>query len=201
MATASRRAGRLWSTFGAELTGAFLVTAPGDVTLTIASDDGFILGIGNGATRVGGILCNPPAKATPQGTLTYTYHANSLVASVIPSNANGVNIGYANDTVNRLSSVTDNNLPSRQNQTVYDYDDAGNLLSSMYPNGVVHSYTPDVNSRIQNLAVTKPPTTLASYAVARKFTGHITGGIWPSYKCPRSMAPPPPLPFRRPVED
>jgi YD repeat-containing protein len=47
-------------------------------------------------------------KATPQGTLTYTWHLNGLAASVVSSNANGVSVAYGYDSLNRLDSVTDN---------------------------------------------------------------------------------------------
>ncbi len=48
------------NTFDAVFTGAFTIAAPGDVTYNFYTDDGFILGIGNGATRVGGADTNPP---------------------------------------------------------------------------------------------------------------------------------------------
>ncbi|MGJ5817560.1 RHS repeat-associated core domain-containing protein [Paludibaculum fermentans] len=100
-------------------------------------------------------------KATPQGTLTYTWHPNSLVASVISSNTNGVSVGYEYDAANRLQTVTDSRLT---NSTSYTYDDAGNLQSFTYPNGVVHAFTYDAADRPTNLAVTKGGVTQASYA-------------------------------------
>ncbi|QOY86405.1 RHS repeat-associated core domain-containing protein [Paludibaculum fermentans] len=100
-------------------------------------------------------------RATPQGTLTYTWHPNSLVASVFSSNVNGVSVGYEYDAANRLQTVTDNRLT---NSTSYAYDDAGNLLSFTYPNGVIHTFTYDTTDRPTNLAVTKGGVTLASYA-------------------------------------
>jgi RHS repeat-associated protein len=47
--------------FNAVFTGTFIVAQAGDLTFRFFSDDGFILGIGNGATRVSGALNNPPA--------------------------------------------------------------------------------------------------------------------------------------------
>src|SRR5438270_4041839 len=47
--------------FYAEFTGSFVVNQPGDLTFTILHDDGYILGIGNGATRVNGDLFNDPS--------------------------------------------------------------------------------------------------------------------------------------------
>lgn len=50
------------TTFDAEFTGSYTVAAAGDITFDFYSDDGFILGIGGGATRVSGALQNPPAS-------------------------------------------------------------------------------------------------------------------------------------------
>jgi RHS repeat-associated protein len=48
--------------FYAELTGTFIANQPGDVTFAIQHDDGYIFGVGGGATRVNGDLVgNPPA--------------------------------------------------------------------------------------------------------------------------------------------
>ncbi|MBL8234184.1 MAG: RHS repeat-associated core domain-containing protein [Bryobacterales bacterium] len=110
-------------------------------------------------------------KATPQGTLTYTYHANGLVASVVSSNANGVNIGYAYDTLNRLQSVTDNRL-APNGTTTYTWDDVGNPLTMTYPNGVVHTFGTDVMERISSVAVTKSGTTLSSQNYTFGFAGN-----------------------------
>ena len=53
--------------FYAELTGSFIVKDPGDLTLTILHDDGYVLGVGGGATRVNGDLINNPASTAFQG--------------------------------------------------------------------------------------------------------------------------------------
>ena len=47
--------------FNAVFTGTYVVAAAGDVTFNFFSDDGFVLGIANGASRVGGSNTNPPA--------------------------------------------------------------------------------------------------------------------------------------------
>lgn len=49
-------------TFNAVFTGAFTVAAAGDVTFRFFSDDGFIFGVGGGATRVSGANTNPPSS-------------------------------------------------------------------------------------------------------------------------------------------
>ena len=50
------------STFDAVLTSTFVVSSPGNVTFGVIADDGFILGVGNGATAVSGPSKNPPAS-------------------------------------------------------------------------------------------------------------------------------------------
>jgi RHS repeat-associated protein/uncharacterized repeat protein (TIGR01451 family) len=54
-------------TFQAVFEGAFTVASAGDVVLTFFSDDGFVLGVGGGATRVSGSLLNPPPKTALAG--------------------------------------------------------------------------------------------------------------------------------------
>ena len=48
------------NSFQAVFTGTYTVAAAGDVTFSFFSDDGFIFGVANGATRVSGSLFNPP---------------------------------------------------------------------------------------------------------------------------------------------
>jgi len=50
--------------FDAVLTANFVVDKPGDVTFNIVADDGFMLGIGGGASRVNGTYENAPASNT-----------------------------------------------------------------------------------------------------------------------------------------
>jgi RHS repeat-associated protein/uncharacterized repeat protein (TIGR01451 family) len=47
--------------FQAVFTGSFIVASAGDMPIDVFSDDGFVLGIGGGATRVSGPLFNVPA--------------------------------------------------------------------------------------------------------------------------------------------
>lgn len=51
-------------TFQAVLRGEFTIAGPGTVTFNFFTDDGFVIGIGNGATRVSGAFTDAPA-ATP----------------------------------------------------------------------------------------------------------------------------------------
>jgi RHS repeat-associated protein/uncharacterized repeat protein (TIGR01451 family) len=53
--------------FDAVLQASFIVQAAGDVTFVVYHDDGFILGIGNGATRVSGIFVAPPSATAFAG--------------------------------------------------------------------------------------------------------------------------------------
>jgi RHS repeat-associated protein len=55
------------SSFYAVFNGNFIVTRAGDLTFTILHDDGYILGVGNGATRVSGDLINAPATTPFNG--------------------------------------------------------------------------------------------------------------------------------------
>jgi RHS repeat-associated protein len=52
------------SSFDAVFTAEFNVKEAGDVTLSIIADDGFMLGVGGGASRVSGAYENPPASNT-----------------------------------------------------------------------------------------------------------------------------------------
>jgi YD repeat-containing protein len=49
-------------------------------------------------------------KATPEGTLNYTFDAAGNLASMTSSHTNGVSVDYAYDDLNRLSTVVDNRL-------------------------------------------------------------------------------------------
>ena len=59
-----------------------------------------------------------------QGTLSYTYSAASNLINARSSNANGLSVIYNYDGLNRLQSVTDNNLAETQNVTNYGYGGA-----------------------------------------------------------------------------
>jgi RHS repeat-associated protein len=87
-------------------------------------------------------------KATPQGTLSYTYDAAGNVASMNSSNTNGISVSYTYDSLNRLSTVVDNNLPLGHNTTTYGYDPASNVATVMYPNGLSSSFTYDTLNRM-----------------------------------------------------
>lgn len=112
------------------------------------------------------------SKATPQGTLTYTYNAVGNVLTVRSSNANGTSVDYGYDELNRLKTVTDNRLGTTQNVTTYDYDNVGNLQSIVLPNNVTSTYTYDALNRLTNLNVNNGTTALASYAYTLGASGN-----------------------------
>jgi RHS repeat-associated protein len=88
------------------------------------------------------------SKATPEGTLSYTYDAAGHVASITSSNSNGASASYSYDELNRLSTVVDNRLGST---TSYSYDSASNLATATYPNGLKSTFTYDPLNRLTAL--------------------------------------------------
>jgi YD repeat-containing protein len=90
-------------------------------------------------------------KATPQGTLTYTYDAAGNVASMASNNANGASVAYTYDNLNRLATVVDNRLLVGQNTTQYIYDPASNLATVTYPNGLTSNFTYNDLNRLKAL--------------------------------------------------
>jgi RHS repeat-associated protein len=98
-------------------------------------------------------------KATPFGTLSYSYDAAGDLLSVNSSNVNGASDTYSYDALNRLASVTD-----VSGTTSYGYDAVGNLSTFAYPNGVSHSYTYNTLNRLTQMGASKGGTALSSYA-------------------------------------
>ena len=52
------------ASFDAVFTSTFVVAKPGDITFNVLANDGFLLGVGGGATRVSGVYERPPASNT-----------------------------------------------------------------------------------------------------------------------------------------
>jgi RHS repeat-associated protein len=101
-------------------------------------------------------------KATPEGTLTYTYDASGNVASIDSSNTNGTSVSYAWDAANQLVSVTDNRLGGA---TTAAYTATGRPFTLSQPNGVGVTYGYDSLDRVKSMDwQTGAPTTLASWA-------------------------------------
>jgi len=97
------------------------------------------------------------SKATPFGTLSYTYDAAGDVLSITSSNTHGIADVYAYDALNRLSTVTD-----ASGATTYSYDAVGNLSGFAYPSGVQTSYAYDSLNRLTQMGATKGAA-LSSY--------------------------------------
>ncbi|MGA2084000.1 MAG: DUF2341 domain-containing protein [Terracidiphilus sp.] len=108
-------------------------------------------------------------KVTPQGTLRYTYYPNGQVETITSSNTGGASVSYTYDGLNRLSSVVDNNLPG-QNTTNYTYDNASNVATVVYPNGLISTFTYDPMNRLTELSM--PP--IADYKYTLGPTGNRT---------------------------
>jgi RHS repeat-associated protein len=121
-------------------------------------------------------------KATPEGTLTYTYDAHGNVKSIVSSNANGASLSYSYDALNRLSQVCDKRLDAScavngPGVTTYSYDATGNLLGYAYPNSVKTSNMFDPLNRLtQTCAATTSPACSAGTKLSSYLYGLGTAG-------------------------
>jgi RHS repeat-associated protein len=93
-------------------------------------------------------------------TLNYAYNANGNLTNIVSSDPNGANVGYEYDALSRLSAVDD----TKSGQTVYNYDEVGNLKNYIYPNLVRSEYQYNSLNRLTNLASDKLLTPIANYA-------------------------------------
>jgi RHS repeat-associated protein len=108
------------------------------------------------------------SKATPEGTLNYSYDAAGHIESISSSNANGASMSYTYDNLDRLSTVVDNRL-SGNNTTTYNYDNASNVATVTYPNGVQSTFAYDTLNRVTGLS-SQP----VSYTYQRGPTGNLS---------------------------
>jgi RHS repeat-associated protein len=69
------------------------------------------------------------AKATPEGTLNYTYDAAGHVASISPSNSSSASISYSFDGIYRLTNETIAESGSHSGSVSYGLDPVGNRLN------------------------------------------------------------------------
>jgi len=111
-------------------------------------------------------------KATPEGTLNYTFDAAWHVATIASSNTNGASVSYTYDDLNRLSTVVDNRLSSGPNTTTYTYDPANNLATATYPNSLQSAFTYDSLNRITSLV-----TPVSGYGYQFDATGKRTQAV------------------------
>ncbi|MGA3134143.1 MAG: RHS repeat-associated core domain-containing protein [Terracidiphilus sp.] len=111
------------------------------------------------------------SKATPEGTLGYTYDAAGNLATMISSNAHGVSTSYRYDDLNRLASVADANLAG-SNTTSYTYDNANNVGTVKYPNGIETQFTYDLLNRVSTVN-----SQVSGYTYQRGPTGNLTSAV------------------------
>ena len=89
-------------------------------------------------------------NTTPAGTLAYTYDANGNQLSLSSTTANGVDLSYEYDALNRLTNAVDNRHTGAKN-TGYTFDCIGNLAKLKYPNWVTNLWQYDSLNRLTNL--------------------------------------------------
>ena len=113
---------------------------------------------------------------TPEGTLNYTYDLAGNVASIYSSSVHGASMAYTYDSLNRLSTVVDNNLPADSNTTVYAYDTASNLVTVTYPNKLQSTIQYDSLNRLTSLnTATQNSSAVAGYSYTLGATGNRIG--------------------------
>jgi RHS repeat-associated protein len=88
-------------------------------------------------------------KATPAGTLTYTYDPAGNVATIRSSNTNGTSVDYVWDAANQLVSVTDNRAGGVVTSA---YTATGRPSALNQPSGVAANYSYDARDRVTSLA-------------------------------------------------
>jgi RHS repeat-associated protein len=88
-------------------------------------------------------------RATPAGTLTYTYDPAGNVATIRSSNTSGTSVDYAWDAANQIVSVTDNRAGG---VTASAYTATGRPSTLTQPSGVGATYSYDTRDRVTSLA-------------------------------------------------
>ena len=110
-------------------------------------------------------------KAAPAGTLTYSYDGAGNLASISSNHVNGIQVSYAWDELNRLSTVTDSRLLGNQT-TTYTYDPASNVATVATPNGLTSSFNYDQMNRLTEMS-----TPISSYTYTLGLTGNRTKAV------------------------
>jgi RHS repeat-associated protein len=87
--------------------------------------------------------------------LDYSNYDNGLLKDVVSSSANGVNLGYRYDELNRLAYVDDSSGAAfgAVHTTSYTCNPNGSLETVTAPNGVKHAYAYDTLNRLRTLSV------------------------------------------------
>jgi RHS repeat-associated protein len=104
----------------------------------------------------------------PTVSLNYRYDANGNVTNLWSSTANGVNLVYSYDPLNRLANV----VGQASSLSQYAYDAVGNLQSMRYGNGVMSQYQYDSLNRLTNLTSSTVSGTIASFYYQLGLTGN-----------------------------
>jgi RHS repeat-associated protein len=116
-------------------------------------------------------------KATPEGTLNYTYDAHSNLLSILSSNTNGASVTYTPDQLNRVGTVTDSRLVAQgvtSATTTYHYYPVGTVQNYTYSaNTVQTAYTYDTLNRLKSIGSTKGSTGLSSFAYTPYPAGNV----------------------------
>jgi RHS repeat-associated protein len=116
-------------------------------------------------------------KATPEGTLNYTYDPHSNLRSILSSNTNGASVTYTPDQLNRVGTVLDNRLVAQgisSATTNYTYYPVGTVQNYTYStNTVATTYTYDTLNRLKNIASAKGSTGLSSFAYTPYPAGNV----------------------------
>ncbi|HLY41162.1 MAG TPA: RHS repeat-associated core domain-containing protein, partial [Terracidiphilus sp.] len=90
------------------------------------------------------------------------------LASISSSNTGGASVSYTYDSLNRLHTAVDSHLGT----TTYSYDDASNLASAAYSNGVQYGFNYDQLNRLKQIA-----TQQTGYSYQLGPTGNKTSGL------------------------
>jgi len=112
-------------------------------------------------------------KATPEGTLNYTYDGFGNLYQIASSTTNGTQLTYLYDSLNRVTNVVDR----FNNSTTYGFDAAGDLQSEILPNNVTNAYLYDSLNRLTNLTTTSSGGTNATFAYQLAPAGNRTNLI------------------------
>ncbi len=102
-------------------------------------------------------------KQTPEGTLNYSYDAAGNLATMQTADG-AVNVSYTWNSLNLLEQVAD----SRLGTTGHAYDNANNVGTVTYPNGVQSTFAYDALNRVTGLS-----SQSASYTYQRGPTGNL----------------------------
>jgi len=108
------------------------------------------------------------------GELHYRYDEAGNLTNLWSSTANGVNVRYGYDSLNRLKAVTNVVSGSPSLAALYGFDGVGNLQSIQYGNNVTNLYRYDSLNRLTNLVWKLNTTTLGDFTYKLGLVGNRT---------------------------